>query len=401
MNNLKKIAKAILVISLLIAVGCEEDLTPKALKTGAAPETIKKYSFTSIPGGAIITYDLPEGTDLRYIKATYTLNSGTVREAKSTIYKNTLQVDGFANEGEYDISLTSVGLGDVESSPIIVKIKALRPSHKLLIDTVKLNKSLYAAFGGLNIDYSNPTASSLVFHVLAKDAANKWNEIQTVYSAAKTGRVRTRGLEPVAKDFAVYVTDRWNNRSDTASASLTPYKEALISTKFSALNLPGDTWEYHTGQGRARALEILFDGMHNVNGSIFQTKPSTVLPQWFTWDMKQPFRLSRFILYPDYTGNDKNNFSGGQPMEFELWGTNNPLPDFSNWTRVGVFKSVKPSGSPLGINTTDDVEQMKNGEEFEIEGNSGTFRYWRFKTVATWGGVPYLQLSELTFYGAQ
>lgn len=390
----------LLIIMLLAGTSCKRDLVPQAIKTGSAPEAVKTYSYTSIPGGAIITYQLPEGSDLRYVKATYMLNSGVVREAKSTIYKNTLQVDGFAQEGEYDINLTAVGLGEVESAATTVKIKALRPSHKLVIDSVALNNSMYAAFGGINVDYSNNTESSLVFHILAKDASNKWTEIQTAYSRAKTGRVRARGLEPLARDFAVYVTDRWNNRSDTVTASLTPFKEALINTKFAALNLPGDTWEHHTGQGRARPLVILFDGLHAANSTIFQTKPSSVLPQWFTFDMIQPFRLSRFIMYPDIPPVEKNIFIGGQPLEFELWGSNNPTPDFSSWTLVGAFKSVKPSGSPIGVITADDLAQARNGEEFEVEGNSGSFRYWRYKTVATWGNVPYLQLSELTFYGA-
>jgi len=398
--EIKNIGHACTLVLLLVLLSCKRDLIPQAIHSGVAPGKINTFSYTSLPGGAVITYNLPEGSDLRYIKATYTLTSGLTRESKSTIYKNTIQVDGFASEGEYEVKLTAVSLGDVESEPVVIKVKALRPYHKLLMDSVRLNKSLYAAFGGVNMDYQNYSGSSIVFHVLTKGASGNWTEIQTVYSAAKMGRVRARGLEPVEKDFAVYVTDRWNNRSDTVSASLTPLKEALITTKFAALNLPGDTWEFHTGQGRARALVILFDGLHNVNGSIFQTKPSTVMPQWFTWDMTQPFRLSRFILYPDYTGNNANNFSGGQPMEFELWGTNTPTASFDSWTRVGVYKSVKPSGSPLGINTAEDVNQMKTGEEFEIEGNLGSFRYWRFKTLSTWGSVSYIQLSELTFYGA-
>jgi hypothetical protein len=400
MNIIKNIKTALLMVVLMTAISCEKDLVPKAIKSGETPGPIKNYTYQSIPGGAIITYELPEGGDLRYVKATYTLNSGVVREAKSTIYKNTMQVDGFASEGEYDIQLNAVGLGDVESAPFIAKIKAARPSHKLLIDSVKLNNSMYAAFGGINVDFKNYTGSSLVFHLLAKDAAEKWQEIQTAYSSAKIGRVRTRGLEPVARDFAVYVTDRWNNRSDTVSLKLTPFKEALITTKFTALTLSNDTWEHHTGQGRARPLVILFDGLRAQNGTIFQTKPSSVMPQWFTFDMTQPFRLSRFILYPDIPGVERNVFIGGQPLDFELWGSNSPTASFDSWTLVGAFKSVKPSGSPLGVVTADDIAQARNGEEFEVEGNAGSFRYWRFKTVSTWGSVPYLQLAELTFYGA-
>lgn len=400
MKIIQKLNIASLVLVLFMVTSCQKDLVPKSLKTGEAPGPIKNYTYESVPGGAIITYDLPEGSDLRYVKATYTLNSGVTREAKSTVYKNTILVDGFANEGEYDIKLNAVGMGDVESVPTIAKIKASRPAHKLLIDSVQINSSMYAAFGGLNIDFSNYTGNSMVFHILAKDASNKWVEIQTSYSSAKTGRVRLRGFEAVEREFAVYVTDRWNNRSDTVSTKLTPFQEALITTKFTALNLSNDTWEHHTAQGRARPLVIMFDGQHAQNSLIFQTKPSSVMPQWFTFDMIQSFRLSRFILYPDVPPSEKNVFAGGQPAVFELWGSNNPTASFDSWTLVGSFKSVKPSGSPLGVVTADDIAQARNGEEFEVEGNAGSYRYWRFKTLSSWGNVPYIQISELTFYGA-
>lgn len=401
MNIIQKIQIALSIAVLIAVSSCEKDLVPKALKSGEAPGPVKNYTYQSIPGGAIITYDLPEGSDLRYVKATYTLNSGVAREAKSTVYKNTILVDGFANEGDYDIQLNAVGLGDVESAPLIAKIKAGRPSHKLLMDSVKLNSSMYAAFGGFNIDFKNYTQSSMVFHLLAKDASGtNWKEIQTSYSSARVGRIRARGLEPVAAEYAVVVTDRWNNRSDTVSLTLTPLKEALITTKFAALTLSNDTWEHHTAQGRARPLVILFDGLRNQNGSIFQTKPTSGLPQWFTFDMTQAFRLSRFILYPDIPPSDRNVYAAGQPQEFELWGSNSPTASFDSWTLVGNFKSSKPSGSPLGIVTADDIAQARAGEEYEVEGNAGSFRYWRFKTISTWGNVLYLQLAELTFYGA-
>jgi len=401
MKKVQKIKLLLLAATVLSVSSCQDDLVPKSLKTGTAPGPVKAYTYESIPGGAIITYDLPEGSDLRYVKATYTLNSGVVREAKSTVYKNTIQVDGFANEGEYAIQLNAIGVGDVESAPLIAQIKALRPSHKLLMDSIRINNSMYAAFGGVNVDFKNYTGSSMVFHLLAKNADNKFQEIQTSYSSAKIGRVRMRGLEPVAREFGIYVTDRWNNKSDTVALTLTPFKEALIDgKKFVALTLSNDTWEHHTGQGRARPLVILFDGTWAQNSVIFQTKPSTVMPQWFTFDMTQSFRLSRFMLYADIPPSERNVYNGGQPLEFELWGSNNPAASFDNWTLVGAFKSIKPSGSPLGTVTADDIAQARKGEEFEIEGNAGSFRYWRFKTISTWGGVSYLQLAELTFYGA-
>lgn len=394
---------AIVLLLILTWCACKRDNGPQALKTGAVPGVVTKYSYVAIPGGAIITYDLPSGEDLRYIKATYTINTGEVRESKSAIYKNTVQVDGFADAGEYDVKLTSVGVGEVESTPVVIHIKTLRPAHKLVMDTIKINQGMYAAFGGINIDYSNPSAISLVFHVLAKDASTgKWQEIQTAYSSTTKGRVRIRGLASVSAVFGVFITDRWNNRTDTLTATLTPFQESLIDrTKFLPVYLPTDTYDPHTGQGRAKALPVLWDGAHTQSGSIFQTKPTTLIPQWFTLDMGAQYRLSRMIVYPDIPPSELNVYTGGQPSSFEMWGSNNPPADgsFNNWTLVSTFNSVKPSGLPLGQVSADDIALARNGEEFEFEGNFGKFRYWRFKTTATWGLVSYVVLNELTFYG--
>lgn len=403
--KLKLKIQQILFIILLLSLGaCKDDMIPKPLKKGQAPDPVKTYSYTSIPGGAVITYDLPGGADLLYVKATYTLNGGVVRESKSAIYKNTLQVDGFADEGEYEVKLTSVATGEVASAPVAIRIKTLRPAHKVVMDNIKSNKTFYAAFGGLNIDYVNSTGISLVFHVLMKNASGKWAEIQTVYSQAPLGRVRSRGLDPLEHEYGVFITDRWNNRTDTAVNRLTPFQESMLDKAlFKKVILPGDTYEIHTAQGRARDMPVLWDGIHVQNGTIFQTKPSTLIPQWFTFDMGVTARLSRFLLYPDIPPSELNVFATGQPSEFELWGSNNPDPDgsFASWTKVGEFKSIKPSGLPLGKVSTDDINQCKNGEEFEVDGNQGGFRYWRFKTTATWGNVTYLQLAEFTFYGAK
>lgn len=403
MKVLFKIQQALFIVLLLSLAACKDDLVPKPIKKGEAPDPVKTYSYTPIPGGAVITYDLPGGADLLYVKATYTLNTGVVRESKSAIYKNTLQVDGFADEGEYEVKLTSVATGEVASAPVAIRIKTLRPAHKVVMDNIKSKGLLYAAFGGLNVDYINSTGISLVFHVLMKNANGKWAEIQTVYSQATQGRVRTRGLEALEHEYGVVITDRWNNRTDTVTRVLTPFQETLLNKAlFKKVTLPGDTYEIHTAQGRARDMPVLWDGLHAQNGSIFQTKPSTLIPQWFTFDMGVTARLSRFILYPDVPPSDLNVFATGQPSEFELWGSNNPDPDgsFGSWTKVGEFKSIKPSGLPLGRVNSDDISQARNGEEFEIEGNLGSFRYWRFKTTATWGNVTYIQLAELTFYGA-
>lgn len=400
MKALLKFTKVYLLICLTAITACKETLAPEPVKKGEKPDAVSQYTSEAIPGGAVITYKVPAGSDMRYVKATYTLNTGVVREAKSTIYKNTLLVDGFSKAGSYDITLTAVGLGEVESDPITVKINALTPVHDLVIEDIAANNTMYATFGGINVDYKNETESNLVIRVMTKDGSGNWTVSGTAYTKAKSGRIRLRGFQPVPRDFAVYITDRWNNKSDTLIRSLTPFFETEFSKAlFKQFNLPGDTYLHHTGSSRARALPVLWDGIMS-KGNMFQTRPSDVMPQHFTWDMGVKAKLSRFIFYPDANSNAVM-YGPGQVKTWELWGSNSPNLDgsFTSWTLVGTFHSIKPSGLPLGQISDEDRDYCLKGEEFEVEPTAGAYRYWRWRSLENWGNVSSIVISEFSFFG--
>lgn len=402
MKAFSKIKQGCLLILMLTAVACKETMAPEPAIKGGQPNPVTEYTSEPIAGGAVITYKVPEGSDLRYVKATYTLNSGLVRESKSTIYKNTLMVDGFSKAGSYEIKLTAVGVGEVESSPTIIKINALTPAHQAVIDGIKKNNTMYGTFGGINVDFLNDSENSLVIRLLTKDDNQNWVVSETAYTKAKEGRIRLRGYPPTEREFAVYVTDRWNNKSDTLVTALTPLYETEFNKKlFKEINLPGDTYTPHPGASRARPMPVLWDGIIN-KGVIFHTRPSDAMPQHFTWDMGVKAKLSRFVFYPDANSNAVM-FGPGQPSVWELWGSDNPNPDgsFESWTKVGTYHSVKPSGLPLGQISDDDIKQCLNGEEFEVEPSAGSYRYWRWRSLENWGNYTYIYMSEFSFYGIE
>lgn len=384
---------------LLISLGaCKDNMNPKPIKTGSKPDPVRDFTVKPVPGGAIVTYKVPEGSDLRYVKATYTLNNGTLREAKSSIYSNSVLVDGFASEGEYDIQLVAVGLGEVESAATTVHITTLRPIHQVVIDEIKAQSKMYATFGGINIDFNNQTESNLVIRVLTKNGKNTWNIIQTTYTKAKNGRIRIRGYESNPRDFGVFITDRWNNKSDTLSLSLTPVFETEFNKAlFKQFNLPGDMYSPHPGASKSRTTTVLWDGLHDANSFIFLSLTSSGIPQHFTWDMGVKSKLSRFVFYPDYNAP----YGSATPSVWELWGSNDPNPDgtFASWTLVGTFNSVKPSGLPVGQLSAEDTALGRAGEEFEVDPVAGAYKYWRWRTTATWGNSPFISMAEFSFYG--
>ena len=164
--------------------------------------------------------------------------------------------------------------------------------------------------------------------------------------------------------------------------------------------LPTDTYEAHASA--SYTLERLWDDVWGTSEA-FHTKPNTGIPQWFTFDMGQTARLSRFKFHHRYASSSgtaaDGAYSAGDPQILEVYGSNNPASDGSwdSWTLLGQFESVKPSGDAKW--TSEDIQfAVFDGEDFEFE-DIGVYRYLRFKILKNWGGVTYIYIAELTFWG--
>ena len=66
--------KKIAIISLILASafwGCKQEPIGQQALDGIAPGAVSKIVSTPIPGGAILTYQLPADEDLLYVKAIF------------------------------------------------------------------------------------------------------------------------------------------------------------------------------------------------------------------------------------------------------------------------------------------------------------------------------------------
>ncbi|MFC3197155.1 DUF5000 domain-containing lipoprotein [Parapedobacter deserti] len=379
----------------LLLVGCEDNLEPGPSRKGEKPGPITSYEVTSISGGAIITYELPNHRDLRYVKAVFTLGDGRVRENKASIYKNSITVDGFAEAGDYQVNLYAVSVGDVDSDPTTLTITALTPPYRRALEKLAEPENITATFGGIRLYFENETEAALAIHIIAKNDAGGWERARDFYTRLQSGIINVRGYPSQEREFGVYITDRWNNTSDTLTGVYLPvYEEMMDKSLFREYNLPSDTYQAHTGFHTPR---VLWDGNDRVGSTIFHTAPGTGIPQHFTFDMGVPAMLSRFLMYSRLN----NEYRFNHPSVFELWGSNDPNPDgtWESWTLVGTFESIKPSGLPFGEFTDDDISYARAGEEFDVEFQEEPYRYWRWRTLDTWGGNSDVALGELTFFG--
>jgi hypothetical protein len=212
------------------------------------------------------------------------------------------------------------------------------------------------------------------------------------YTASQEGKFSVRGMKSDRAGFAVYVRDRWNNKSDTLLKTLTPlYEEAIPYQSFKLVHLPSDK---NKGQGND-VVAKLFNGNIQGSGDWYKSEDDTY-PQWFTMEMEQKVIFSRMKLYqaiqypyvPDWV------------KEFEIWGANELIDDWDRWTLLGSFECIKPSGLPDPSYTAEDMEYERTGGDYEFPEGVPAVRYIRFKVnINRGGGGKFYVLNELSFWG--
>ena len=389
----------ILSLHLFLGIGCKrKDILLQDTGNGAAPQVVSNIQVKNLPGGAKLTYTIPKDPNISAVKAVYELKPGERSEVKSSIYVDTLQIEGFGDSAIHTINIYSVGKNGKLSTPTEVEIHPTTPPVFSVFKTM----DLAATFSGAVVSFKNPTEASMAYVLLCDSTGNgDWVTADTYYSKSNEGHFSTRGFDSVKTKFAVYARDRWGNRSDTITKILKPlYEEVLDKGKFEQLVLPGDDWEGHTWSGLPlREMSFIWNGEWNNSNDCFHTKTSIQqMPQWFTFDLGDTYTLSRFKFYHRAGGDGR--YVGGDPETFEIWGSNHPSEDgsFDSWQLLGSFTSKKPT-SGATVSAEDIQFACVDGEDFDFPPGTPPMRYLRWKTTKTWGGFNYIYISELTFWG--
>ncbi|MBE8721234.1 DUF5000 domain-containing lipoprotein [Sphingobacterium pedocola] len=376
---------------LAVTFGCEKEGRLDHIDPNApAPQQISNVRVTELPGAAVLKYNTPADPNFSYVKAVYEIQPGVFREGKSSMYIDTLELVGFGDVRTYNVKLYSVGKNEKASDPLVIRITPKSPPVKEVFKDLTLENT----FGGIKVSFTNESQAKLSIVVMVDSTGqNTWAPVTTFYTGALEGSFSARGYEPEEKRFAVFVRDRWNNKSDTLIKALTPMFEELIPKPWSALRLPGDTYDYV----ESFSVEKLWDNNLAQNAGIFATTGTAPIPQWQTIDLGKPVVLSRMKSFQ----RQGYEYSGAAVRSFEIWGSNNPVPDGSwdSWQLMGTFNSFKPSGQPSPIVTPEDRQYASfAGEDFDFE-LMPAVRYIRYKTTSTYGSAGQVVIAELSFWG--
>lgn len=400
MNYYKGLLKIALAISFGL-ISCSIEKIEPMSKDKEAPGKVTDVIVNNIPGGAVLSYELPGDRNLSYVEAQWKTKKGESRNAKASFYQNTLTLEGFGDTSEYEVKLYSVGLSEKKSDPVMVKIRPLLAPLYDVFNSLEIEPD----FGGCYVKYKNKAGSDIMIGVITTDSTDpgKMLTVYNHYSSQKEETFNVRGFPSEKRLFGLYVRDRWLNYSDTVYKELTPlYEEELSKSKFKEYYLMGDI---NDNLYQGNRMSRLWDNNLGASGLYISwtNAGGPVMPDLsFSIDLGVSAKLSRFQLIQRYADFQSNAYNIANPKKFEVWGTN-AIPDsdgsWDNWTKLLDCKIIKPSGLPLGQLSNDDISEVAKGHEFSFSRNSLPVRYIRLKINENWGGTPYIYLAELSFWG--
>lgn len=427
MNKLKNI---LMVCLLIAAISCKEEKHAPLSDNGAAPAPVIDAKVESaLPGGAKLTYKLPDDQNILYVKAVYESPKGNFREVKSSLYSKALIIDGLGTTDEYEVKLYAVSRSEKESAPVSLKVVPLAPPVLSAFTALELT----ADFGGVLIDYKNPSAGNIIINFMTKNSLGDWTDIERYYTKTEEGKISVTGLPAGKNVYGVFISDRWNNRSDTLAMELTPlaerkldklkFTEHLMGTwnpssgaKMLPLAIGSDWSQWYQNRNDTRLSAVWDDKVPGVNYvpanqshfGTYNTAGGAPLPGSFTINLGVKTKLSR-LVYNARIDNKTVLWSHNGMMNFEVWGTTldkmvdqtNPSFSANGWQKLLDCKVVKPSGLPntAGNVTNEDLDLIVKGFEFRFPLNTPEVQLLRFRVLKTFNGSSDWHISELTFWG--
>lgn len=404
--NYKHIFSLGILMGLMYILGCKEEPVGQIPLDNVAPGTVSNTVVENINGGAKISFNLPEDEDLLYVQARYKVN-GVEYQNSSSIYKNSVTVEGFGDTQEHTVELVCVDKSQNESQPVQVTIKPMTPPYQLIYNSFKL----WADFGGCRATWTNKYKADVSVIIMVPDNFGVWGPepYGTFYSNAPEGIGIVRGYPSEPHQFGVMVRDRWGNMSETLKTELTPMYEIKLEKPYGEMflwkerypNWPGPVSVSAVHGGETYEGDRPWDkygwNIRNLwndkinNGEGAHQYNELGIPYPFSVDLKVNVQLSRVVV--NHRPTYYNYMDAG--LHYQIWGTNSYIDDgdYSEWTLLLDCNPEKPSGLPPGSYTSEDKIWFDSGYEYTFPLDIPKVRYVRFIFD---NPTP---MAEITFYG--
>lgn len=388
----------ILVMSQVFFACSEEDKITFYDPDAPAPVALNTSSISikNLHGKSIVKYQRPNDDNLLYVKAVYESAPNVIREAKASLYVDTLVLEGFNAASDYKVKIYSVGKNEKESAPVEISVSPLTPP---VVDAFP-SLNISAIFGGVRCQYQNEHQGELKLTLLADTAGdNRYTLLRSFVSNNPAARFTYTGLESEETNFAAYLQDRYGNRSDTAwFSSLTPlFEEEIDKSNLEFYkDLPSDLLKWtEMGAHSNYAPWKMWDNdlAPSWSGVYVMNLSGYTYPYTLTIKLAKEITLSRIIMH--HWRLNGGGFKGGAPKYFQVYGSSKdkPADDLfgDDWTLLGDFHSEIPSGKPEP--TQADINfAVFDGEPFFFEATDEipdpfvSIKFIRLRFMGNWEG---------------
>jgi hypothetical protein len=380
----------------------EKELLPISAGTGK-PEKVTVLGVESTPGGAIITYRIPENEDILAVKAVYVLTNGRKMEATTSFYDNVLELVGYNDTISHDVMLYSINRAQEYSEPLVVSVTPLESTLSKAVKSVVIVPD----FGGANFSWRNEDGNSLSLEFLAETPNGDMQTVRVFTSTLDSLSYTIRGYDPKPTKFGVIVSDNYGNESPTITPTETivPIFEQKFDKTIQRIKILSGDMSFSNWEGRNEAMidDELGTFGHSPNGPNGNIGGAS-----FTLDMGKMAKISRFLYYQRTDGG--RAYRAGNARTFEVYtyigdpvDDANPSGDWSMWEKIADCEVIKPSNSSGTVVTDEDELAAANGHEFTIPLNVPSVRYLRFKVLTVWAnwndGSNYWHPVEITTFG--
>lgn len=333
----------LMLFALYIFVGCEKNND----NYFDAVVDVKSLNFKAIPGGAIMSYNIPESSTIYGIKVTYISATGKEMTVAGTYGSNELTIKGFIDGVDVVHAKVCYISGDnKESKPLDVTFATLPAGAVSVFDNMKV-EPFWSGFsvtfdapenvdGLINIGYMgiNPTTGK--YSVILKETrviTSGLNKLLYNNIIDKEENIKT----------VIWTEDLYQNEAKRLSFDVMPKMTKMVDR--STLSYEGDSYEYAYSK---ISKDYLFDGDNkginsytNKNGGyLFRTNKDVILKPEGIIDLKVPYTLAYFRMYAplnnDYR-NDNGVLDKTYASNFKLFASNDKTAAPEEWVEIAEY----------------------------------------------------------------
>ena len=387
---------SIFLISFITLLGCKDDDG----QDSTPPGSLLVENITPTNGGGIISYSLPDDSDILFVRAEYTNSLGVDVYRVSSSHNNFIEIDGLNQNTPVQVKLFVIDENENMSQPVDIEFTPLPSFIYLVQESITITPDL----GGVKLEWENVAEKTVYVHLHIVNAGEE--EIRILSSNNASESVFVRGLESVEMTFLTKVEDFDGNITELEEkAILTPLFEEMIDkstwTLMSQLSVNGDAWE---GQTTAFWDDVVDTAETNSDNSYFiiwrdQNGGTLNWPLDIVIDLNKNVRVHRLKVwqrafwYGGPTGIPYY-YQEENMRSVDLYASNNSV----DWTLLGQFDIGDPSDENGNI-PQDFIDAAANGHDFDLDGVSEPFRYLKFSLTSNYGSDTYVHGSEITLWG--